>query len=128
MGLGGSKCTNLVSGMICRNGVSRNIQYQLLMDSRRERIKPWVGVDVVALGVAAGVAKDVSVRDKNAVSGISNKYVISMVRYAVKANFVENAMGWSTRYKQLHTEKIINNVMSLVLYTINVNFCHGLVH
>ena len=95
------QCTNLVSGMICRNGVSRNLH----MDSRRERIKPWVSVDVVASGVAAGVANDVSVRDKNAVSEISNKYVISMVRYAVKANFVENAMGWSTRYKQLHMEE-----------------------
>ena len=51
---------------------------------------------MVASGVAAGVADDVSVRDKNAVSEISNKYVISMVRYTVKANFVENAMGWST--------------------------------
>ena len=48
------------------------------MDSRRERIKPWVGVDAVASGVAAGVVDDVSVRDKNAVSGISNN-VISLV-------------------------------------------------
>ena len=55
-----------------------NIQYQLHMDSRRERIKPWVGVDVVASGVAAEVADAMSVRDKNAVSGISNN-VISLV-------------------------------------------------
>ena len=47
---------------------------------------------MVASGVAAGVADAMSVRDKNAVSGISN------------------------------------NVISLVLYTIKVNFCHGLVH
>ena len=59
-------------------------------------MKPWVGVDVVASGMAAGVADDMSVRDKNVVSGISNT-VISMVLYTIKANFVENAMGWSTR-------------------------------
>ena len=28
-----------------------------------------------------------------------------MVRYTVKANFAENDMGWSTRYKQLHKEE-----------------------
>ena len=92
MGLGGSKCTNLVSGMICRNGVSRNIQYQLHMDSRRERIKPWVGVDVVASGAAAGVVDDVSVRDKNAVSGISND-VISLVLYTIKSQFCGQCHG-----------------------------------
>ena len=47
---------------------------------------------MVASGVAAVVADAMSVRDKNAVRGISN------------------------------------NVISLVLYTIKVNFCHGLVH
>ena len=51
-------------------------------------MKPWVGVDVVASGMAAGVADvadDASVRDKNVVSGISNS-VISMVLYTIKAN------------------------------------------
>ena len=59
---------------------------------------------MVASGAAAGVADDASVRDKNAVSGIGNN-VISMVLYTIIANFVDNAMGWSTRNKQLHTEE-----------------------
>ena len=79
-------------------------QYQLHMDSRRKIIKPWVGVGMVPSGSTAGVADDASVRDKNAVSGISNN-VISMVLYTIIANFVDNAMGWSTRNKQLHTEE-----------------------
>ena len=41
---------------------------------------------MVASGVAAGVVGDVSVRDKNAISGISNN-VISLVLYTIKSQF-----------------------------------------
>ena len=54
---------------------------------------------MVASGTAAGVVGDASVRDENAVSGISNNVISKklMVLHTIKANFVHNAIGGSTR-------------------------------
>ena len=64
---------------------------------------------MVASGVAAGVVSDATVRDEDAVSGISNGYKYRLIKLLRVLHSCKSPISESTRNEQFHMKKSMKN-------------------
>ena len=64
---------------------------------------------MVASGVAAGVVSDATVRDEDAVSGISNGYKYHLIKLLWVLHSCKSPISGSTRNEQFHMKKSMKN-------------------